>query len=59
VQINANGMNPIVLKAEYGNTLSFWGAIDTSAVLPRGTLQDVENEVIGRMRELGPSRCVL
>jgi len=59
VQVNANGMNPIALKAEYGDSLSFWGAIDTSAVLPRGTLKDVENEVIRRIRELGPSGYVL
>jgi uroporphyrinogen decarboxylase len=59
VQVNARGMNPLDLKRAYGESLSFWGAIDTSAVLPRGTLEDVENEVKRRIRELGPSGYVL
>ena len=59
VQVNANGMNPINLKAEHGEKLSFWGGIDTSAVLPRGTVQDVENEIRRRIRELGPTGYVL
>jgi uroporphyrinogen decarboxylase len=55
VQVNAAGMGDTArLKAEFGDRLTFWGAIDTSAVLPRGTVQEVRQEVERRIRDLGP-----
>lgn len=54
VQVRAAGMDPGTLKREYGRHLSFWGAIDTQQVLPRGTPEDVRDEVRRRIQELGP-----
>ena len=42
------------LNARFGDKLVFWGAIDTQYVLPKGSAQDVEEEVKGRIRELSP-----
>jgi uroporphyrinogen decarboxylase len=54
VQVSAAGMETNKLKKRYGRQLSFWGAIDTTDVLPHGTPADVKNEVAKRIRELGP-----
>ncbi len=45
VQVRAKGMAPERLKAEYGDHLTFWGAIDTQRVLPFGTPDEVRAEV--------------
>jgi len=45
--------DPAGLKAKYGDKLSFWGAIDTQHVLPRGTPEDVREEVKLRIQQLG------
>ncbi len=45
VQVRAKGMEPERLKADYGERLSFWGAIDTQRVLPFGTPDEVRAEV--------------
>jgi uroporphyrinogen decarboxylase len=42
------------LKTEFGTDLSFWGAIDTNFALPRGTVEDVRNEVKQRIKDLAP-----
>ena len=54
VQVSANDMGSERLKAEFGGSLSFWGAIDTHWALPSGTPEDVRNEVKTRMRDLAP-----
>ena len=55
VQVSARGMsNTARLKREFGNRLSFCGAIDTQWVLPRGSTDDVRREVRQRIRDLGP-----
>jgi len=54
VQATAKGMDPASLKREYGDSLTFWGAIDTQHVLPRGSVEDVQAEVERRIEELGP-----
>ena len=43
-----------VLKARFGNKISFCGAIDTQHVLPHGSVTEVEAEVRKRIRDLGP-----
>ena len=53
VQVNAKGMDTAMLKQNYGDRLSFWGAID-NYTLARGTVQDVRNEVKKRIRDLAP-----
>ncbi|MFC1734808.1 uroporphyrinogen decarboxylase family protein [Candidatus Hydrogenedentota bacterium] len=41
IQCNCDGMDPLDLKKEFGDKLSFMGGVDTQGVLPFGT----ENEV--------------
>ncbi len=52
VQTTARDMEPAKLKREFGDELSFWGAIDTQNVLPHGTVDDVKAEVEQRIQEL-------
>jgi uroporphyrinogen decarboxylase len=41
------------LKQQFGDRLSFWGAIDTHSVLPKGTTEDVRQEVKTQIESLG------
>jgi uroporphyrinogen decarboxylase len=46
VQISAAGMDPTMLKAGFGDRLTFWGgAIDAQHILPRATPQEVREQV--------------
>lgn len=46
VQISAKDMGPERLKREFGRDLVFWGGgCDTQAVLPQGTLEEIETHV--------------
>jgi len=55
IQVSAVGMGDTVkLKREFGDRLAFWGAIDTSRVLPLGTTDDVREEVRLRIADLAP-----
>jgi uroporphyrinogen decarboxylase len=46
VQITARGMTPVELKARFGDKLTFWGgAVNTQKTLPRGTPDEVREEV--------------
>jgi uroporphyrinogen decarboxylase len=55
VQVSANGMDDTKkMKAEFGDKLTFWGAIDTHHVLPHGSPEDVRQEVKKRILDLGP-----
>ncbi len=46
VQISAKGMDPVRLKKEYGDYITFWGAgIDTQKTLPLGTPSEVRDQV--------------
>ncbi|HEX2922598.1 MAG TPA: uroporphyrinogen decarboxylase family protein, partial [Chloroflexota bacterium] len=53
IQVQAESMSPLLLKKEFGDKLSFWGAVDTQHVLPQGTTQEVEDEVRQRIHQLG------
>jgi uroporphyrinogen decarboxylase len=53
VQVSANKMETATLKAVAGDQLAFWGAIDTQYVLPYGSPEDVQHEVIKRIADLG------
>lgn len=49
VQCSAAGMDPHVLKENYGSRLVFWGGgIDTQKTLPFGTPDEVRREVLER-----------
>ncbi|MBN1125520.1 MAG: hypothetical protein JXA82_10965 [Sedimentisphaerales bacterium] len=53
LQLTAKGMDAERIKAEYGKDLAFWGAgINTQQTLPRGTVDQVREEVVQRMKIL-------
>lgn len=43
VQCNCPGMDPLELKKEYGQHLSFMGGIDTQHLLPNGSVKEIRN----------------
>ncbi|MDI3543415.1 MAG: hypothetical protein PWP57_1020 [Candidatus Atribacteria bacterium] len=59
VQVSAQNMDTKILKERFGKELSFWGAIDTTKVLPQGTKEEVKREVRKRIDDLGPGGYVL
>mgnify|MGYP000985468116 FL=1 len=55
VQVSAAGMDTRELKKEFGNDLVFYGGgVDTQYVLPRGTVEQVKDEVKRRIDDLAP-----
>jgi uroporphyrinogen decarboxylase len=55
IQVSAAGMDTAALKREFGGDISFWGGgCDTQHVLPRGTPQQVRDEVRRRIDDLAP-----
>jgi uroporphyrinogen decarboxylase len=55
VQVSAGAMSDTArLKREFGDRIAFCGAIDTRRVLPRGTPEEVREEVRRRIRDLAP-----
>jgi hypothetical protein len=54
VQCSAAGMDPCLLKKQYGAHLVFWGGgVDTQRTLPFGTPKQVRTEVLERCRIFG------
>jgi uroporphyrinogen decarboxylase len=51
--IQTNGMDPVKIKESYGDRLCFWGSIDIQHTLPFGTVEQVRDEVITRLKTLG------
>ena len=46
VQISARGMDPVELKRRFGDRIVFWGGgVDTQHTLPKGTPEEVREEV--------------
>ncbi len=54
VQVSAKDMDSSLLKREFGADITFWGGIDTQRVMPMGSPDEVEEEVIRRIRDLAP-----
>ncbi len=55
VQINAAGMDPLLLKEKYGDRLVFWGGgVDTQKVLPFGTPEEVKAHVLKECEIFAP-----
>ena len=51
VQTSAEGMEPVGLKNDFGNRITFWGGgVETQSTLPFGTPDEVYNEVTERIR---------
>ena len=46
-------MDPVLIKKQYGDRLSFWGTICTQTTLPFGTPADVENIVRRNIETIG------
>lgn len=46
-------MDPAKVKELYGDRLCFWGTIDEQHTLPFGSAEDVEREVIQRLKTIG------
>jgi uroporphyrinogen decarboxylase len=53
LQFDAKGMDPVALKAQFGDRLCFQGGISVQKTLPFGTVEDVRREVEERIRILG------
>ncbi len=50
LQLSADGMDPVKIKAEFGDRLTFWGGgVDTQRTLPFGTPGEVRREVRERI----------
>jgi uroporphyrinogen decarboxylase len=54
IQVRAEGMDPVGLKHEFGDRLTFHGSIDVQHTLPFGSHAEVRTEVLERLRTLGP-----
>jgi uroporphyrinogen decarboxylase len=55
VQVSAAGMDTKELKRDFGKDITFWGGgVDTQHVLPKGTRQQVIDEVRRRIDDLAP-----
>jgi len=56
VQVAAKDMDTKALKKDFGDCITFWGgAVDTQQTLPRGTPEQVKDEVKRRIEDLAPS----
>jgi uroporphyrinogen decarboxylase len=53
IQPHAVGMDSVGLKSEFGEKITFHGGIDIQEVLPFGTEDEIEGEVIRRIQGLG------
>ena len=53
VQPNVPGHDPEDLKSQFGDRLSFWGAIDQQKLLPFGTREEIEADVKEKIAVLG------
>jgi len=54
VQVRAADMDINDLKRDFGRQITFHGSIDTQRTLPMGTVEDVRNEVLDRLRNVAP-----
>jgi len=55
VQTSARGMDPVQLKTEFGDRLTFWGAsLDCQQTLPFGSSEQVAREVADHVRAFKP-----
>lgn len=55
VHVTAAGMEPVALKTDFGRDIAFWGGgVDTQGVLPKGTPQQVREDVKRNVTALAP-----
>ncbi|MCC6587554.1 MAG: hypothetical protein IT168_12730 [Bryobacterales bacterium] len=53
VQVSAKNMEPARLKREFGDRITFWGAMDSQRIMPTGTPDEVRAEVRRLFEVLG------
>jgi uroporphyrinogen decarboxylase len=53
VQPGVPGHLPYDMKSRFGDQFAFWGAIDQQDLLPHGTVQELENDIIEKISILG------
>lgn len=53
VQPNVPGHSPREMKSRFGNKFSFWGAIDQQDLLPNGSDEELEKDIIEKITILG------
>ena len=53
VQPNVPGHDPKQLKDDLGDRIAFWGAIDQQYLLVNGTTEEIETDVVEKIRVLG------
>ena len=56
VQPGVPGHGPKELKDRFGDAFIFWGAIDQQELLPKGTDEELEADIIEKIRILGKNR---
>ena len=56
IQPLAIGMDPCELGEEFGKDIAFYGGIDEQKTLPNGSVENVKNEVLHRIKTLGKYR---
>lgn len=54
IQVRCQGMDPAGLKRDFGDRLSFHGAVDTQEILPFGSPEAVSQHVRQCLKALGP-----
>jgi uroporphyrinogen decarboxylase len=47
------GMNPYELKRQWGSKITFWGCLGSQSTIPRGTPDEIRQEVRRLKREMG------
>jgi len=52
VQPEAAGMNPYVLKKNYGDRICFWGGLGNQSTIPYGTPDEIKSEVKKLKKEM-------
>jgi uroporphyrinogen decarboxylase len=52
IEGHLRGMNPVELKRDFGNDLTFQGGVDVKNVLNHGTVEDVRREVRLRIEQM-------
>jgi uroporphyrinogen decarboxylase len=55
VHTRAAGMEPVALKKDFGDALTFWGGgVETQETLPRGTAKEIRDDVRRNIDALAP-----
>lgn len=54
IQVRAAGMEVVGLKRDFGAKITLHGSMDTQDTLPNGTVEDVRQEVLHRLRHVAP-----